>query len=83
MVLKMKKQEKSKRRAAAQTGLAFATALSLLAMSSAKSAPANNDPPVPAPTYYSKPGMAAYNFMMDDALLGNLYEKPVGTCTTP
>ena len=31
---------------------------------------------LPTPTYTSAP-MAAYNFMMDDALLGNSYEKPV------
>lgn len=39
----------------------------------------NNDPSatqLPKPNY-SKPGMAAYNFMMDDPLLGNNYEKPV------
>jgi hypothetical protein len=30
----------------------------------------------PAPTY-SRPSMAAYNAVMDDALLGNNYEKPV------
>ncbi len=31
---------------------------------------------LPTPTYSRAP-MAAYNFMMDDALLGNNYEKPV------
>ena len=39
----------------------------------------NNDPSateLPRPNY-SKPGMAAYNFMMDDPLLGNNYEKPI------
>ena len=39
----------------------------------------NNDPSateLPKPSY-SKPGMAAYNFMMDDPLLGNNYEKPI------
>ena len=39
----------------------------------------NNDPSatVLAKPNYSKPGMAAYNFMMDDPLLGNNFEKPV------
>ena len=39
----------------------------------------NRDPSAtqqPAPSY-SKPGMAAYNFMMDDPLLGNNYEEPI------
>ena len=31
---------------------------------------------LPTPSYIKTP-MAAYNFMMDDALLGNSYEKPV------
>jgi len=31
---------------------------------------------LPTPTYTRAP-MAAYNFMMDDALLGNSYEKPI------
>ena len=74
----MKKKEQLKRSVSAQKGVAFVTTLTLLAMSSSKSAPAlNTNPPVPAQTYYSKPGMAAYNFMMDDTLLGNSYEKPV------
>ncbi|MFM8341747.1 MAG: alginate export family protein [Methylomonas sp.] len=33
-------------------------------------------PPTPAPTYTRAP-MAAYNFMMQDPLLGNSYEKPI------
>ena len=39
----------------------------------------NDDPSATTlsnPTY-SKSGMAAYQFMMDDALLGNTYEKPI------
>ena len=51
----------------------------LLTANSYAASTLNNNPSateLPEPSY-SKPGMAAYNFMMDDPLLGNHYEKPV------
>jgi Alginate export len=58
----------------------WVASLCVLPVSGVSAAEALNDDPVkveqPKPSY-SKPGMAAYNFMMDDALLGNSYEKPV------
>lgn len=60
--------------------LAATFSVSLLHLGSANADNTLNSNPaatsLPKPTY-SRPGMAAYNFMMDDALLGNAYEKPV------
>lgn len=62
-----------------QTQLLAAGIGSLLSANGYTATHLNNDPSateLPKPSY-SKPGMAAYNFMMDDPLLGNNFEKPV------
>jgi Alginate export len=60
--------------------LAAVAYFSLSAITPAQAAePLNADPAktaLPPPSYTRAP-MAAYNFMMDDPLLGNSYEKPV------
>ncbi len=55
------------------------TTISLLQVATAQAEILNSDPSatsLPAPIY-SKTGMGAYEFMMNDPLLGNNYEKPV------
>jgi Alginate export len=63
-----------------RAGLALLAGIGFMNISLTQADEALNADPsatqLPKPTY-SKPGMAAYNFMMDDPLLGNSYEKPV------
>ncbi len=59
--------------------LSVATCMGVSSFAGVAAEALNADPAatrLPAPTYTRAP-MAAYNFMMDDPLLGNSYEKPV------
>ena len=80
LMLNLKKTASNQQKHSLLKQTSLLTSLLLFSMSYVEANEKLNDDPsaiiIPKPTY-SKSGMAAYQFMMDDTLLGNNYEKPV------